>query len=217
RLGTIAEATLVPIDVAIGSSFALALKNDAHSDVHLAPLLRWPCGPVSTRPRHHRPGLREASSVRGLDRASIRDRGVAPPGPRRCGAAPSGDGVEAAWIVLEDPALARLAQVRALRDDLHRVGELAVPVVVVRGVDDDVFAQRLHHPRHAALVGIAADEAAAGEEVLARLAVDPRRLLGRQLPVLVEALEPEGEPADAGLQESDAQLREAVQDAAQRE
>src|SRR5437667_11948197 len=67
RLGEIAEAKLVPIDVAIGSSFALALKNDAHSDVHLAPLLRWPCGPVSTRPRHHRPGLREASSVRGLD------------------------------------------------------------------------------------------------------------------------------------------------------
>src|SRR5947199_7301912 len=167
--------------------------------------------------RHHRPGLREASSVRSLD-----------PGvdPRSWGSrarsqalrgAPSGDGVEAAWIVLEDPALARLAQVRALRDDLHRVRELAVPVVVVRGVDDHVLAEGLHHPRHAALVGIAADEAAAGEEVLARLAVDPRRLLGRQLPVLVEALEPEGEPADAGLQESDAQLRKAVQDAAQRE
>src|SRR5437764_13027974 len=98
RLGEIAEAKLVPIDVAIGSSFALALKNDAHSDVHLAPLLRWPCGPVSTRPRHHRPGLREASSVRGLDRASIRDRRRAPPSPSRCEAAPSADGVAAAWV-----------------------------------------------------------------------------------------------------------------------
>ena len=38
RDGEIAEAQLVPVDVAIGSPFALALKNDAHSDVHLAPL-----------------------------------------------------------------------------------------------------------------------------------------------------------------------------------
>ena len=35
--------------------------------------------------------------------------------------------------------------------------------------------------------------------------------------MLVEALEPEGEPADAGLEERDAQLRETVQDAAHRE
>src|SRR5437870_1676855 len=69
-------------------------------------------------------------------------------------------------------------------------------------------------PRRGRLAAVAADEAAAGEEVLARLAVDVGRLLGRQLPVLVEPLEPERQPADVGLEEGDTQLRETVQDAA---
>src|SRR5438093_918127 len=86
RLGEIAEAKLVPVDVAIGSPFALALNNAAQSDVHRAPL---PGGraarfrPRARSPRHHRPGLREASSMRG-------DRGDARASPRRTVAAVAG-------------------------------------------------------------------------------------------------------------------------------
>src|SRR5437870_10709647 len=90
-------------------------------------------------------------------------------------------------------------------------------MAVVGGVDDDPLAQRLDDVRDALLVGVAADEAAPREEVLARPAVDLRRLLGRQLPVLVEALEPEGQPAHAGLEEGDTEPWEAVEDAAHRE
>src|SRR5689334_18821533 len=102
----------------------------------------------------------------------------------------SADRVEPAWVLREHRALRALGEVRPLRDDLHGVRELAVPVVVVRGVEEDAVAELARHVRDAALVGIRADEAAAGEEVLARLPVDRGRLLRRELPMLVETLEP---------------------------
>ena len=35
RLGEVAEAELVPVDVAVGAPLALPLEDDAHADVHV--------------------------------------------------------------------------------------------------------------------------------------------------------------------------------------
>src|SRR5262249_48206570 len=149
------------------------------------------------------PSIRRSAARDGSSRAA-----------RSTGTNGSRDGVEPARIALEDLLLRVRRQVGALVHDPDRVGKLAVPVAVVGGVDHDVLAQAVDDVRDALLIGITADEAASGEEVLARLAIDQRRLLRRQLPVLVEALEPRRQPAGAGLEERHAQIREAMEDAA---
>src|SRR5262245_4596813 len=136
---------------------------------------------------------------------------------RSMGTTGSRNGVEPSRVALEDLLLGAGRQIRPVVHDLHRVGELAVPVAVVRCVDHDVLTEAVDDVGDALLVRIAADEAAPGEEVLARLAIDQRRLLGGQLPMLVQPLEPRRQPAGAGLEEGDAQLREAMEDAAHRE
>ena len=45
RLGEVAEPQLVAVDVAVGAALALALEDDAHSDVHGGL-------PVATPPQH---------------------------------------------------------------------------------------------------------------------------------------------------------------------
>src|SRR5262245_57529457 len=102
--------------------------------------------------------------------------------------------VEPLRIRLEDLLLRGGRKIVAVGHDLHGVRERAVPVVVVGRIDDDVLAEPLHDPRGVGLARIHADEAAPREEVLGGLAVDARRLLGRELPVLVEPLEPERKP-----------------------
>src|SRR3954451_18000238 len=75
-------------------------------------------------------------------------------------------------VVVQNLLLRALRQVRPLLDDLHRVRELAVPVAVVGRVDDDALAERVDDVGAAPLVGVGADEAAARQEVVARLPVD---------------------------------------------
>ena len=103
-------------------------------------------------------------------------------------------------------------------DDLHRVGELAVPVAVVGGVHDDVLAERSHDVRDALLVGVAADEAAArrgstrsacGRCSAPAPASAPSARRGARARTAASRV-----PASRN---ADAQLREAVQDAADRE
>ena len=54
-------------------------------------------------------------------------------------------------------------------------------------------------------------------EVFGRRAIDFGRLIRHQLPVLVDALEPERQPANTGFEKADAQLGEAGEDSADRE
>ena len=85
-------------------------------------------------------------------------------------------------------------------------------VGVVRAPDDPVGADEGHQGRQGPLVDLEADPALAGE-VLARAQRHVRAEAAEGLRLLVEALEPEREPAAARLQEDHLQPGVAVEDA----
>ena len=94
------------------------------------------------------------------------------------------------------------------------MGEVAVPVAVVGGVAQHVVAHLVHHIGQGRLGGLHPHEAPPRQEVLRGLAVQDGGLVGHQLVLLIEAVEPEREPAAAGLHDAHPQVGELVQDAA---
>ena len=104
---------------------------------------------------------------------------------------------------------------------LHHVGQglgggWCVGVGVVGVEDDVVVPDVVHHVLDGGLVGVGGHGALAQEVilrgVLQGMVVEEDGLTA--LAVLLQAVEPEGDPAGVGLQDEEAEVGEAVQDAA---
>src|SRR2546430_11514782 len=121
--------------------------------------------------------------------------------------------VVARAVVPEDLALALVGD-RELHERLDRLRILGIEVGPVGREDDGVVAHVIDDLFHEVLVGLHGHEALA-LEVLAGLHGEQRvRTPERHLVVLVQTPEEEGHPAAVSLQEGDAQIRMAFQDAA---
>src|SRR5438093_2055596 len=125
--------------------------------------------------------------------------------------------VEHTRVLAEHPRLHRCRQVRPLPQRPGRLREVAVPVRVVAGVEDEVRPERLGCERDTHLFRLAAHVKLPASHVLARVTLARGREPAALLDVLVQALEEVGHPADARLEQPDAQPRVALEDAAQHE
>src|SRR5687767_1744809 len=121
--------------------------------------------------------------------------------------------VEAPRIVGEDLALLRVAQVAALADLGDRLRERVIPVGEVGGVHDLVLADELHGRPQQPLISLAREVDLSRADVVARLLLQHGRLRGALGVLVVHALHPVRGPAAPGLEEREAQVREALGDA----
>src|SRR5438093_5568860 len=123
-------------------------------------------------------------------------------------------GEEASRVLAEDLTLGALAEpAHVLAQLLDGAGEDRVPVRVVRRPAHVVLADVIDHGGDGGLVRITRDHALPTEHGH-RVVLEPRHLLRALLPVLVHAVQPEGQPGAPGLEERDFQAREALEHAA---
>src|SRR5215510_6359142 len=126
--------------------------------------------------------------------------------------------VELERVLSEDLRLHARLQVLALQELVDGVRPLAVPVRVVRGVDDVVLADPAGHVRDCLFLGLAREVGAATRHVFARLGLAERRVPRALLELAVHVLHEERHPACARFHETDAQpldlLEEPAVDAA---
>src|SRR6266849_3481610 len=123
------------------------------------------------------------------------------------------EAVEAARVVGEDLPLLRIRDVAALLDLVDRAGVAVVPVGEVGRVDDLVLAAELHGLRQQPFVRLAGEVDGSAPDVLARTLAERRRFFGALGVLVVHALHPVRRPTAAGLEEGQAQAREALGDA----
>src|SRR5262245_53788311 len=102
-------------------------------------------------------------------------------------------------------------EVLALHQLVDRVGPLAVPVRVVRGVEDVVLAEPPDHVRDRLLLRLAREVRAAARHVLARLGLAERRIPRALLELPVHVLHEERHPARARLHEPEGEALERLQ------
>ena len=99
------------------------------------------------------------------------------------------------------------------RHQAHRLGKLADPVGVVRGIHDQVLAHGLRHVGEDGLFRLAGEGDLATANDLRGLALAEVPLRTQLLKVFVEPLRPEGQPAAGALDVGDFEAGIAVEDA----
>src|SRR5262249_35503665 len=116
-------------------------------------------------------------------------------------------------VAAQHSALALLAHTLDGDEVMHRFGELAVPVVVIRGVHDLALANGLQHVGEDSLFGLAGEAYLAARDDFGWAALEERPLGPKLFEVLVQALGPEGYPATRALHEGNFELRVAIEHA----
>src|SRR5215468_5779932 len=114
-------------------------------------------------------------------------------------------------IVEPECVLAEDLRLHALIDGVR---PLAVPVRIVRGLDDVVLANPAQHIRDRLFLGLAREVSAAASHVLARLGLAERRVPRPLLELAVHVLHEERHPAGARLHEADPQPLELLEEPA---
>src|SRR5215471_20162927 len=114
--------------------------------------------------------------------------------------------VKALRIVEEDLLLEAVRDVPAIGQSRYRVRELAIPMRVIRREQDIVGRKEVRHVAQGLFFRLAGYEDSAAGHVFRRLRLQQRRVELAELVFFVHVLHPEGDPADPGFEERDAQI-----------
>src|SRR4029453_692529 len=102
-------------------------------------------------------------------------------------------------VAAEDTAPLLVGQARNKRHQPHRLGELAVPVSVIRGIHDQMLAHGLEHVGENGLFWLAGEGDLATANDLRGLALAEVPLRPQLFEMFVQSLGPEGQPATGAL------------------
>src|ERR671923_2388104 len=108
-------------------------------------------------------------------------------------------------IAAQEPFFLRQSQIFTIHYVFYRVGKMAIPMAVVRRVNNGLFSVGREDAIEPSLFRFAGEDDLLAHDDLARLAFQFRHLRRQLLDVFVETFRPEGEPACASFHETDLQ------------